>query len=295
MSLQYFDSGAESTPFHLVYYWLRAELLEAQQVDVGEWHAMNVKGKLELVTRELRAVTFHTKMPDNRADAVIEYEPNIPWAELQFQERVSGEPLNPGESYKEWPWQSAMTRHTEKDAGKFSHTYMERYWPRRAGSGVGPSGPFTEHHGIRYRYGDLSDVVDLLDRSPHTRQAVLPVWFPEDTGGVHRGRLPCSLTYHFIRRREADGTDRLHCEYSIRSCDFVRHFRDDVYMTVRLTQWVLEELKKKESAAAWSDPHLDSTTWLDTLPGTLTMHIGSLHIFEGDVARLTKEATDDEA
>ena len=29
------------------------------------------------------------------------------------------------------------------------------------------------------------DVIDLLEREPFTRQAYLPIWFPEDTGAFH--------------------------------------------------------------------------------------------------------------
>jgi thymidylate synthase len=261
--------------FEADYRTLRSFLLTAPHVDVGEWHAMDISGKKELVSRELRSVTFRTAMPADQHAAVGIYEPNMPWAEKQFQERVSGVPLNPGETYKEWPWQSKMSDHRGMEKGKFSHTYMERYWPQHAGL----TSTDARHIGIRYRYGDLSDLVDLLARSPYSRQAVLPVWFPEDTGGVHGGRLPCSLTYHFLLR-----DNRLHCDYSIRSCDFVRHFRDDVYMTARLVQWVISQM----------EPHFaDPEVWANVKPGTLTMHIGSLHIFEGDVPKLKGEANDD--
>ena len=66
-------------------------------------------------------------------------------------------------------------------------------------------------------YGDLDDVVTLLTNDPLTRQAFLPMWFPEDTGVVHGTRVPCSLGYHFMQR---DG--RLSITYYIRSCDIVR-------------------------------------------------------------------------
>jgi thymidylate synthase len=128
--------------------------------------------------------------------------------------------------------------------------------------------------GIRYDYGDLNDVVDLLARSPATRQAVLPVWFPEDTGAVHGERVPCSLFYHFIVRDQ-----RLHVVYSIRSCDLFRHFRDDVYLTCRLGQWVLEQLRAKEASKYGG-------MWAGVQMGTLTMHITSLHIFEAELKKL---------
>lgn len=254
---------------------LRDSLLEAPEVDVGEWHAMDVSGQPHLVTRELHAY-FNTHIPRTIENAQIDFEPNLPWAENQFLERVGGIPYNPGETYKEWPWQSQMDRHVEP---VFTHTYMERYWPKmahREGVRDAQDQCLTPRYGIRYDYGDLTDMVLLLARSPFTRQAVLPVWFPEDTGGVHGGRLPCSIAYHFMLRE-----GHLNCTYFIRSCDFVRHFRDDVYMTARLTQWVLDE------AVAHAGANRD--VWMSAKPGTLTFHCPSLHIMNGDVPKLTRE------
>ena len=121
---------------------------------------------------------------------------------------------------------------------------------------------------IHFDYGDLGDIIKLLADQPLTRQAYLPVWFPEDTGALHGGRLPCTLGYQFIMR---DG--RFHIIYPIRSCDFVRHFRDDIYMTVRLLQWVKE--RAAELNSVWDEVRL----------GTYTMHITSLHCFVQDLPR----------
>jgi thymidylate synthase len=128
---------------------------------------------------------------------------------------------------------------------------MERYWT-------------PELKGIRYNYGNLRDVVDLLAKEPLTRQAYLPVWFPEDTGATGR-RVPCSLGYHFIQR-----SGFFHIVYYIRSCDFTRHFRDDIYLTYRLWDWVLRELQKEHSF------------WKTVELGMFTMHISSLHMFIND-------------
>lgn len=261
--------------FTSIYRHLRGYLLSmSSEVDVGEWHAIDVSGKKELVSHELEGVSFHCRIPETPKKAQSNVKPNLPWAEKQFLERVSGQPLNPGETYKEWPWQSQMGKHVST---VFSHTYMERYWPKHAWGSGGQAGR-KPNRGIRYDYGDLRDVVDLLARSPFTRQAVLPVWFPEDTGAVHGGRVPCSLTYQFLLR---DG--RLHCSYSIRSCDFVRHFRDDVYMTMRLVQWVIKQVANKNINEGAHQ------VWDRVKPGVLTMHIGSLHYFTGDEKKLRAE------
>jgi thymidylate synthase len=105
-----------------------------------------------------------------------------------------------------------------------------------------------------------------------TRQAYFPIFFPEDTGAVHGGRIPCTLGYHFLLR-----SGLLHCWYEIRSCDAVRHFRDDLYLATRLVQWVVAELVEKET------PRSDrEQVWVDVNPGTMFFKAHSFHVHMGD-------------
>lgn len=251
---------------------------EAPQVDTGHWQSLeNVP---HTATRELFRVCMETLIPGNDFGCKEWIEPNLPWAEDHFQERVGGVPTNPGSEYMNWPWYSPSWA-AQVESQKFSHTYQERMWPRDALDGWERpgriSGPVT---GIRYRYGDLEDVVNLLAKHPTTRQAYLPIWFPEDTGAHHGGRVPCTLGYHFILRGGL-----LHCTYHIRSCDFLRYFRDDVYMAMRLTQWILQKLQGDRE-----DPDDEVDPWANVVPGILQMNITSLHIFEGDMPKMQREA-----
>lgn len=260
-------------------------------VEVPTWQALDVRGKPQGSTWELMNYECAIDIPRLPEDLETLCQPSIPWAENQFQERVAGEPLNPGETFKEWPWYRGNVEQ-HKEQGQFSHTYMERYWPKHANDGHEQSG--KPHHGIRFDYGDLNDVVNLLAREPTTRQAYLPVFFPEDTGAVHGERIPCSLGYLFLMRE-----GKLNITYYIRSCDFYRHFRDDVYMTARLCQWVLQQLVprggpndepvSKGSAIAVGKIKEPMLSWCGVTPGRLTMHIGSLHVFEGDLPKLRRE------
>lgn len=240
-------------------------LAAANKVDVGKWQSIDVSDKPEMVTHELLNTSFEIMLPNNMEGLQQAVQPNLPWAEDHFQERVSGEPLNPPPSERWWPFN--VQNKIFKAYEVFSHTYPERFWPKYAGLGNKPVPPVFDgnhHRGIRYPYGDLADVVTQLQKDPLTRQAYLPVWFPEDTGAVHGERVPCTLGYHFIIRNGA-----LNCIYYIRSCDFMRHFRDDVYMAWRLTQWIAEQV--------------------GVGTGKLTMHITSFHIFEGDLPRLRSQ------
>jgi len=195
--------------------------------------------------------------------------PNLPWAEDHLLERVSGQPLNPPPSASWWPFNQNDNEIHKKDE-KFSHTYPERFWPRHAGEemdqGWDISSPTNRSHfGIRYRYGDLFDLIKILRADPDTRQAYLPVWFPEDLAAAVDGeRVPCTLGYHFLSTE----TKLLDCSYFLRSCDIVRFFRDDVYMAGRLLHFVCSET--------------------GFIPGRLVVHIANLHAFEADRYFLTQ-------
>lgn len=274
--------------FSATYSTLSRLLTLADTVDVGEWHAQDVSNNPQLVTRELRNVVVEWEIPSSRVESMQRtIKPNLPWAEDQFLERVGGEPLNPPPSAAWWPY--AQRGHEDHlDGGKFSHTYPERMWPRYMSAFSGANFE-TEMQGIRYRYGDLNDVVNMLVKSPYTRQAYLPIWFPEDTGN-YGVRLPCSLGYHFLLRN-----GKLNCTYFIRSVDFVRHFRDDFYMAARLCQWVLAECKATGQPEMIPDGRAVYTgdgAWHNVTPGTLTMHMISLHCMEGDLPMMRRQNED---
>lgn len=234
-----------------------AALHSSHVVDVGEWQA--IQGDIpQAKTIEVQDVSFAYAIPGNDLGQLQkEMEPNLPWAEDHFMERVSGIPHNPPPSSAWWPFATANNEAFKSDE-QFSHTYPERIWPKWAGQHVQAA------EGIRYQWGDLDDVVKLLRERPGTRQAYLPIWFPEDTGAVEGQRVPCTLGYHLLVR---DG--RLKVVYYIRSCDFYRHFRDDAYMAARLGQWVAEQIGVKADK--------------------LVMHISSLHVFEVERDKLNTD------
>jgi hypothetical protein len=224
-------------------------------------------------SRELTHVSLRLQIPKTHPEAQQKWalmtQANMPWAEDHFLERVSGFPWNPPPSEAWWPYRvNGNAEH--KDGELFSHTYPERFWPKVAGENVQIKAGH-ENQGIRFDYGDLRDVVQLLARDILTRQAYLPVWFPEDTGAVDRQRVPCTLGYHFLFRPGPEEGFIGDIVYYLRSCDLFRHFNDDAYMAGRLLQWVSNRL--------WDHGiHADASS--------LIMHISSLHTFEGDEMRL---------
>lgn len=272
-----FSQVLEQASYQLQY---RSRIVHSQH-----WQGVDIASKPEMATHEVAHVSFAVPLDGFDFDLeayAADIRPNLPWADNHFDERVCGYPINPGTEWENWPYGKSAATFLD-DRGMFNHNYMERYWPKQAGRVKVPTKSAADyietvidekymgarvHRGIMYEYGDLKDVVKLLAADPYTRQAYLPVWFPEDTGGGSK-RAPCTIGYHFLMR---DG--KLDVNYHIRSCDFVRHFRDDLYLTVRLLLWVIQQCREV-------DPR-----WIAVTPGKFLMQIGSLHIFRNDFTML---------
>lgn len=270
--------------FQLIIDDITERMRHAPLIHPPRWQSVDVSKIPGAATFELLNYSLQCELPTEELDYYRNtVKPNLPWADDHFrEERVGHDPVNPGRQWRNWPWSGNADTHRRagEEDPQFDHSYAERYWPKYAGKTPGgilltdwPS--FPPNRGIRFDYGDLDDLVTVLANEPLTRQAFLPVWFPEDLQAcIEKKRVPCSLGYHFIMRE-----NRLHIVYYLRSCDFVRHFRDDVYMTIRLLLWVLQQCRLANLDFEWDK----------ILPGTLTMHITSLHIFKGDRLTLFKE------
>lgn len=233
-------------------------------VKVGEWQALR-DNRPQTRTIEIEDLTIEASVPDHIGQWQSISRPNLPWAEDHFQERISGIAYNPPPSASYWPFAQKDNEETRtEEGGKFSHTYPERFWPNAD----------MERFGIRYGYGDLWDLIELLANRPYTRQAYLPIWFPEDLSAANKSgaRVPCTLGYHFLRRG-----NRMKVVYYMRSCDFYRYLADDMYMAGRLLQHVVEKVNEFQ-------PNQDPVE-----PDRLVMHISSLHIFEDELGRLRSE------
>lgn len=206
----------------------------------------------------------------------IETGCDIAWCNMHFEERISGNPTNPGEAYKHWPYHKNLDESEFKD-DKFSHTYQERFWPKAVEvytedvqrhlylTGKLNINDPDNNIGLRFPLGDLEDVIQQLADNHLTRQAFLPIWFPEDTWAANNSkRVPCTLGYYFYIQG-----GKLHCNYIIRSCDAYRHFRNDLYLTLKLQKYVAEEIGIE--------------------PGNLDFLIFNFHIFENDMYSIQKK------
>lgn len=263
----------------------------AHEVHTEEWQGVDISGRPEMSSWELMNYSFtHRLLEVEDLDHWREdIKPNLPWADDHFAERICGFPLNPGVEWENWPWGSSAKDFLNLDGDRFNHNYMERFWPKYAGvynnprltpddfifSEDGNAYPQWElddidpREGIRNPLGDLYDLVKSLAAKPLSRQEWFPIFHPEDVGEVVGGRKPCSLGYQFWVRG-----GQLHMYYPMRSCDFMRHMQDDIYLAIRMLLWVLDSCRDIDS------------DWESVRPGTLTMHCSSLHIFTNDMIKL---------
>lgn len=239
----------------------RLALLEG----VNDWQGNETTNQNNIMMVQ-RNVILNMVIPPDAKTLETTIHPDLPWAEDHFMERLDG-PSNPGNTYKYWPYHTNLDNDERYKKEIFSHTYQERYWPKFVGNyqfdGLGlvnSNDPRqSPNGGIRFQYGDLEDVVSLLKNNPTTRQAYLPIWFPEDTWAANnQERVPCSLGYYFYIEQ-----GKLHCNYTIRSCDLFRHFRNDIYLTARLLQTIAVTIGRQ--------------------PGNLNMIIYNLHLFKNDI------------
>lgn len=191
----------------------------------------------------LNFFTVHPMNNDNDISYVLDSDRE--WVNAHAKERVCGEPLNPPPSYKLWKGAGQAAQFREEQE-QFSHSYPERIWTPKV-------------KGIRYDHGNLEDVIDLLHYEPETRQAFLPIFFPEDTGRHHGNRIPCTIGYHFMIR-----DNKIHTWYYARSIDATLHFRNDIYFANYLTNYIRKRFNFRKNGRTVE-------------AGNLTINIANLH------------------
>lgn len=208
-----------------------------------------VKGNPDYETRELQNYSYCL------LDAKSQDIPGViqPWADAEFEERVTdpffsvrsedGEEMsnldgpcfiNPGKAWELRP--EVWTEYLH--GGHMAYTYNELIWNN----------------------DQLTKIMNRLKQDPDSRQLWVSLWNPEKDPNFLGGlsRVPCSLGYAFQVR---DG--KLNMHYVMRSCDFATHFRNDVYLAIKLLEWVAEKTHYPV--------------------GSFTHTIFSLHVYNKDV------------
>lgn len=167
-----------------------------------------IEGNSDYATKELQNYSYC--LLDAKSKSITGV--TQPWADAEFEERINpAGNVNPGNAWRlrEHVWREYM------HDGKMAYSYNERF----------------------FRNGQLEKIIDRLKKDHDSRQLWLSVWDPNEDvdklGGI--SRVPCSLGYNFQFR---DG--KLNIHYVMRSCDFRTHFVNDVYLAIKLLEYVAE-------------------------------------------------------
>lgn len=175
------------------------------------------------------------------------------YIDLEFQDRVGGVAMNPGNSYvqREGVWKEFLHE------GKFSYTYSERLAPQLSFiMNELKVRPATRQAILNVHSNIAPSNMLTSGTDPNTPRYVKPAADLQNMGG--NARIPCSMYYQLMIR---DG--KVDLIYTMRSCDFITHFPVDVMLALRLQSWITQQL--------------------DLVVGTFTYFTGSLHAYHKDL------------
>ena len=191
-----------------------------------------VKNNEEYSSLEIQGEVFSVEDTSDRDKMVGD---NLAYCKAEFAERIV-KTVNPGKSYKLRlkVWKEFLVNE------KMDYTYSERMFPQ------------------------LEKTIAEMKRNPDTRQAIIEIHNNkldlEAMGG--KKRIPCSMYYQLMIRKDPQGIPRVNIIYTMRSCDYYTHFKNDMWLACELKDYVAKRLGIK--------------------PGTFTMFIGSLHAYKKD-------------
>lgn len=178
-----------------------------------------VGDKPEYETKEMIGYSLMLNDWEDRNDVITErigYD-GVIYCEKELLDRVKGNNVNPGDAYKvrEDVWKPFLNEHEA-----FDYTYSERLYLQR----------------------EL--VMNELYANHDSRQGIMTIYDKHDDvrnlGG--KKRIPCSMYYHFMRRR-ISGEDQMLMIYTMRSCDFYTHFPIDLWLATAMLDYYCSVLK----------------------------------------------------
>ncbi len=188
---------------------LKRELAEMGiSVKTKTYQDKDISNNPDFETLELQNYIYTVTNPRE-----IDLSPTQPWADLEFNERITNHPPNPGEAYlhRLEVWEQFL-----EEGRTFAYTYGERI----------------------KREGHIDTLISNIENDPAARQHFLAVWDRDDlfdAGGKHR--IPCSLGYLFQVRK-----GKLNITYLQRSADFNVHLVNDLYLSHKLQNYVADNL-----------------------------------------------------
>lgn len=162
--------------------------------------------------RELRGISFDITGWDDRSQMMSDNGLSVAFAETDFSDRLSVNPVNPGRAI-ELDTVGVLSKYRRSN-GKLDYTYSER---------------------MCYQ---IEPIVKLLLEHPDTRQAFMSIWNPElDLPNVEILRVPCSIGFHFMIR-----DNKLYLVYYMRSLEVTKCLGNDIYTSTRLLETIASRL-----------------------------------------------------
>jgi thymidylate synthase len=196
------------------------------QVHPNSMQNKDVTNNEDFSTLEVQNYTFSILDMSDKDEIVEEC---LEWCKAEFAERISEKFYNPGEAWllRKNVWKEFLHN------GEFEYTYNKRM-----------------------------NCVDQIDRviaelkiNPDSRQALIHVNFPSDVLRFQKLRIPCSVYYQIMIRR-----NKVDIIYNMRSSDYDTHFSNDIWLADELRNYIAYHLKREV--------------------GIFHMNVGSLHRYK---------------
>lgn len=194
--------------------------------------------------------------------SLMELEPTQPWADQEWHERllgIMGDPVNPGVAWKtrDEVWSQFLEKPEEKSEGP------SIWFPQETDAVDFKQPRFSYTYSYRFAQSNqVLRVIQRLKEDPDSRQCFIGVWWPTDSENIGgKRRVPCTLGYQVQVR-----AGKVNLTYLQRSADFATHFQNDLYLAGKLQHFIADSI--------------------ETPVGHFTHWIGSLHVFEKDVAEV---------
>lgn len=231
--------------------------LKEMGTEVQNDHMQDKQGSFP--TMELTNYGYTVLEPDEESLKL----PDIHWLRAEWSERqngINGVAANPGHSYlvprDSIYWPDFMEYNGKPIPQGSSFEKMRKKYPKAA---IDPL-RFAYSYPERFAMADqVWQVIRQLRVNPNSRQCFISIWDPTtDPERLGVRRVPCTLGYHVMLR---DG--KLNITYMMRSCDFVTHWRNDVYLSMKLLRFISSKVG---------------------IPvGTFAQFINSFHVYKSDV------------
>jgi thymidylate synthase len=198
-------------------------------------------------TGEFLEITDVTYLIERPTERLLPFE-NLKQSKLWAYSEVLSEFLNINPPLTEQYTNPATKTFMEKfhrGDGRANYTYGERWHNNQA----------------------FQRILNRLFDDRYSRQAVMNIWDSSIDLDREESNIPCTIIHQFMIRKQ-DGEDKLNLHVYIRSNDFFKGWKYDIF----LNSFILEAFAGFVKAQV----------------GTLTFTVGSFHVYESDYSKFRK-------